>query len=98
MVRWVDSFETRGGRERWLVFIDEGQALSSVMYQPIAAADDEGGGGEGFSLLGPSPWWLRMKTTPLGRVVLQVRWHLNALILYLAAQTRPSAPSVVSCL
>lgn len=49
------------------------------MYSPIAAATDDsnddndsgGGGFEGFSLLGPSPWWLRMKTTPDGRVVLR---------------------------
>jgi serine/threonine protein kinase len=29
VVRWVDSFEMHGGRELWLVFMDEGEALST---------------------------------------------------------------------
>jgi hypothetical protein len=51
-----------------------GFCFARLMYSPIAAATDDSNhdhDGGGFSLLGPSPWWLRMKTTPDGRVVLR---------------------------
>ena len=50
VVRWVDSFEMHGGRELWLVFVDEGQALSTYATHASGLELGSGFGSSPFGL------------------------------------------------
>ena len=83
VARYESTFEIRGGDggdaaedELWLVFRDEGDALSSLMYADGDDDDDDDGDGDddekvfsasSLRVVRPSRWWLDRRASPRGR-------------------------------
>ena len=70
IARYMHTFDKipPSGRERWLVFRDEGESLERLMYAPES---EVGGDSATLQLVSQSDWWRETRRSATGRRVLK---------------------------
>ncbi|KAH6555973.1 hypothetical protein KP509_1Z213100 [Ceratopteris richardii] len=64
IARYVESIEGSKSGDFWLVFVNEGYPLSSMLYSTDATFEEEKGH---VRVLKPSKWWRWLRTTKAGK-------------------------------
>lgn len=78
IARYVESFEGNIEGNLWLVFINEGYPLSSMIYTADTTIEKDQGH---VRVLEPSNWWKWLKTTKDG--LKEMRSLLHQLVKYI---------------